>query len=247
MNIEKMRDEIIQVLLATSCQSEGMTADAILQAVTHHQAESEAAAEVFERAGDSGSYEEVVFHSDCPPGTKLYKRPQPTAQVPEKMTIERAREFVTDNSQEDGDIRFMSGWNMCRDAMFTALTPTMPSTSSEWSQGAQVPAPVKEVVDFLLGKAPLDGIWYGDGTFSPEVINEKRGAFWWRRKLRNAMLEVSQSVPATQVPEPWRGAAQEFVDRCDRGEIRSKRTYARFKELLSAADGAPSGDERGVQ
>lgn len=29
-----------------------------------------------------------------------------------------------------------------------------------------------------------------------------------------------------------RAALQEFVDRCDKGEVRSKRTYAQFKELL---------------
>lgn len=30
-----------------------------------------------------------------------------------------------------------------------------------------------------------------------------------------------------------REAMQSFVDRCDKGEIRSKRTYAQFKELLA--------------
>lgn len=30
-----------------------------------------------------------------------------------------------------------------------------------------------------------------------------------------------------------RAAMQLFVDRCDRGEIRSTRTYAQFKELLA--------------
>lgn len=33
-----------------------------------------------------------------------------------------------------------------------------------------------------------------------------------------------------------KGAMQWFVDRCERGEVRSKRTYARFKELLSLYD-----------
>lgn len=35
------------------------------------------------------------------------------------------------------------------------------------------------------------------------------------------------------VPVEWREAVQEFVDRCERGEIRSVRTYAKFKELLA--------------
>jgi len=32
--------------------------------------------------------------------------------------------------------------------------------------------------------------------------------------------------------ERLRGAMQEFVDRCDRGEVRSRYTYAKFKALL---------------
>lgn len=43
-----------------------------------------------------------------------------------------------------------------------------------------------------------------------------------------------QSMPAS-VPEEWREAVQEFVDRVDRGEIRSKYTYAKFQALLAAA------------
>lgn len=35
--------------------------------------------------------------------------------------------------------------------------------------------------------------------------------------------------------EELREAVQEFVDRVDRGEVRSKRTYAKFKALLAAA------------
>lgn len=34
-----------------------------------------------------------------------------------------------------------------------------------------------------------------------------------------------------------REAMQLFVDRCDRGEVRSKRTYAQFKELLGQSNG----------
>lgn len=33
-----------------------------------------------------------------------------------------------------------------------------------------------------------------------------------------------------------REALQLFVDRCDKGEIRSKRTYAQFKALLDRSD-----------
>lgn len=37
------------------------------------------------------------------------------------------------------------------------------------------------------------------------------------------------------VPEEWREAVQEFVDRVDRGEVRSRYTYKKFKSLLAAA------------
>ena len=37
--------------------------------------------------------------------------------------------------------------------------------------------------------------------------------------------------------ERLREAMQEFVDRCDRGEVLSKYTYAKFKRLLCPAEG----------
>jgi hypothetical protein len=37
-------------------------------------------------------------------------------------------------------------------------------------------------------------------------------------------------------------AAQEFIDRCDRGEIRSKYTYAKFKAILGGA-----ADHHGIE
>ena len=39
--------------------------------------------------------------------------------------------------------------------------------------------------------------------------------------------------------EKWREAMQEFVDRCDRGEVRSKYTYSKFKTLLADAEVKP--------
>lgn len=55
-------------------------------------------------------------------------------------------------------------------------------------------------------------------------------------RLRDELqLKCNPAEIATQVPEKWRIAVQEFVDRCERGEIRSRRTYSLFKELLTAA------------
>lgn len=41
--------------------------------------------------------------------------------------------------------------------------------------------------------------------------------------LRDAASEI----------EKLRAALQEFVDRCDRGEVRSRYTYSKFKRLLT--------------
>lgn len=34
-----------------------------------------------------------------------------------------------------------------------------------------------EVIEFLRGSAPLDGVWFGDKHPT------EKGAFWWRRRL----------------------------------------------------------------
>ena len=39
-----------------------------------------------------------------------------------------------------------------------------------------------------------------------------------------------------QENERLRAAMQEFVDRLDRGEVRSRYTYAKFKQLLETGD-----------
>lgn len=50
-----------------------------------------------------------------------------------------------------------------------------------------------------------------------------------------AQWQASRVAPVAQaVPDGWRAAIQKFVDRCDAGEVLSKRTYAEFKELLAA-------------
>lgn len=51
-----------------------------------------------------------------------------------------------------------------------------------------LPAPtLAEVAAFLLGEAPLDGLWYG------EPDPKRRGEFWWRTPLRAAL--AAQSAP----------------------------------------------------
>ena len=51
----------------------------------------------------------------------------------------------------------------------------------------------EDVVRFLLGEGPLDGLWFGD--LSPDL----RGAFWWRNPLRLSMHPASPSASAQQI------------------------------------------------
>ena len=52
-----------------------------------------------------------------------------------------------------------------------------------------VPVP-SEVVEFLHGTAPLDGVWFG------ERHPDERGAFWWRKRLAAAPKpEQQQEAP----------------------------------------------------
>jgi len=55
-------------------------------------------------------------------------------------------------------------------------------------------------------------------------------------EARQASVPAPQSEPPsqqTELLERMAEALQEFVDRCDRGEVRSRRTYAKFKEILA--------------
>jgi hypothetical protein len=47
-----------------------------------------------------------------------------------------------------------------------------------------------------------------------------------------AGLNVAESHACGQRMEEMRAAMQEFIDRVDKGEVRSKRTYAKFKKIL---------------
>lgn len=53
---------------------------------------------------------------------------------------------------------------------------------------------------------------------------------WQARVEPNASLASPERV----VPDAWVDAVQEFVDRVERGEVRSKKTYAKFQSLLAS-------------
>ena len=48
----------------------------------------------------------------------------------------------------------------------------------------------EEVMAFLLGEGPLDGVWFGDRHPT------EKGAFWWRKHLRAAMSSHPADVAA---------------------------------------------------
>lgn len=55
---------------------------------------------------------------------------------------------------------------------------------------------------------------------------------------------VPVDKPAVAVPNDWREAVQEFVDRCEKGEIKSRYTYDKFKALL---DCSPSHSQQSAK
>jgi hypothetical protein len=52
-----------------------------------------------------------------------------------------------------------------------------------------------DVVQFLLGSAPLDGVWFG------ERHPTERGAFWWRKHLSKAPQVQPQPIPQWKLDE----------------------------------------------
>lgn len=60
-------------------------------------------------------------------------------------------------------------WRNLADAALAALRPAQDAEGWVLVQ--------REVVEFLRGAAPLDGVWFGDKHW------EKPGAFWWRSHL----------------------------------------------------------------
>jgi hypothetical protein len=47
---------------------------------------------------------------------------------------------------------------------------------------------LQEMVEFLCGEDPLDGVWFG------EAHPSEPGKFWWRKHLRAAVEAAASSV-----------------------------------------------------
>lgn len=89
--------------------------------------------------------------------------------------------------------------------------------------GMNQPASMRRCVEKLIEAAEilLDDKNY-DGT-GHELISDARS---------NAIKYLAEYKPYKQPPKEWLQAVEEFVRRCEAGEIQSKYTYKKFKALL---------------
>lgn len=71
------------------------------------------------------------------------------------------------------------------------------AASPEPDQGGAAPDPglverLREMVAFLCGEAPLNGVWFGD------VPEGERGPFWWRKPLRELIAALTTAPGEAQ-------------------------------------------------
>lgn len=77
--------------------------------------------------------------------------------------------------------------------------------------------------------------WYTGGeVFSGEIVTARDENGEQELIADNVLKRDAHLIAAA--PEMY-GAMKEFCDRCDKGEVRSKRTYAKFMEILKKARG----------
>ena len=76
-------------------------------------------------------------------------------------------------------------WSM--EALVRKAAPAISQLSKALEDGGEAPTPkLAEVIAFLCGEAPLDGVWFGD----PHPT--ERGPFWWRKHLLAAAPDASK-------------------------------------------------------
>lgn len=80
--------------------------------------------------------------------------------------------------------------------------------------------------------------WYvdTDGEGSNEACVSLQSALAAVEEFENDFKSAHQEL-LEKALEPYREAMQEFVDRCERGEVRSKYTYKKFLAILNATRG----------
>lgn len=62
-------------------------------------------------------------------------------------------------------------------------------------------ADLKEITAFLLGEAPLEGVWFGGKHPT------RRGEFWWRSLLREAVAGAAHQVHSREAKSSPRNEA----------------------------------------
>lgn len=95
-----------------------------------------------------------------------------------------------------------------------------------------------EVVKFLTGEGPLDGLWFGENPFGLGG-----GKYWWRKHLFTARpLTASPTAPSTEASEPKRDLMFATVAMQQREEERIKRIVSgleQVKQEHAASKGTP--------
>jgi len=75
--------------------------------------------------------------------------------------------------------------------------------------------------------------------FNPTVmrnrLHERAWQIYARKNTLPGDVQYIKAYPTDKIFFEMRDAMQEFVDRCDRGEVLSKYTYAKFKDILERA------------
>lgn len=89
-------------------------------------------------------------------------------------------------------------------------------TKAAIEEAAKLPT-AEEVLRKFCGENILNGGFYAGPKFALQAIESHTQAH--TEGLRERVKELEELM-------------QEFVDRVDRGEVRSKKTYAKFKEAL---------------
>ena len=87
-----------------------------------------------------------------------------------------------------------STFNDCTDRDADSPAPTVAQPAAEQQAPVGADEPLLEVVDFLLGAAPLEGVWFG------EKHPKEPGSYWWRSRLRDAVAASPPAQPASIEP-----------------------------------------------
>jgi hypothetical protein len=64
------------------------------------------------------------------------------------------------------------------------------------------------------------------------ITDDELHTIWDMLCSSTTMEEIMDRIESRPAMQPLIDAMQEFVERCDRGEVRSIYTYAKFKDLL---------------